>query len=111
VGEYVTVGHSAILHACTVGDECLIGMGATVLDGSVIGNQCIIGANALVTQNMEVPDGSMVLGSPARVVRPLSEAERQSLKPWAEKYVENAKYCLQHHLHLGSPLKSDTVTY
>ena len=104
VGEFVTVGHSAILHACTVGDECLIGMGATVLDGAVVGNQSIIGANALVTQGMEIPEGSMVLGSPARVVRGLSSEERRGLKPWADKYVENAKYCLEHGINLGSPL-------
>ena len=104
VGEYVTVGHSAILHACTVGDECLIGMGATVLDGAIIGNQCIIGANALVTQGMNVPDGSMVLGSPGKVVRLLSAEQRAGLKPWAEKYVENAKYCLEHEINIGRAL-------
>lgn len=104
VGEFVTVGHSAILHACAVGNECLIGMGATILDGAVVGNQCIIGANALVTQGTDIPDGSMVLGSPARVVRTLSAEERKSLKPWADKYVENSKYCLENGLNIGSPL-------
>src|SRR6478736_2235290 len=64
IGNYVTVGHSAIVHACTIGDECLIGMGATVLDGAEIGEQCLIGANALVKQGMKVPPGSLVLGSP-----------------------------------------------
>src|ERR1041385_2678710 len=79
VGNYVTVGHSAIVHACTVGDECLIGMGATILDGAVIGAQSIIGANALVTQGMEVPPGSLVLGSPAKVVRSLSPEQRAGI--------------------------------
>src|SRR6266513_3477416 len=66
VGDYVTIGHSAIVHACTVGDEVLIGMGATVLDGVMIGGQSLIGANALITQSIEIPPGSLVLGSPAR---------------------------------------------
>src|ERR1044071_9157071 len=71
IGNYVTVGHSAIVHACTVGDECLIGMGATILDGAVIGEQSIIGANALVTQFTQIPPGSLVLGSPGKVVKML----------------------------------------
>ena len=104
VGNYVTVGHAAIVHACSVGDECLVGMGATILDGAVIGAQCLIGANALVTQGARIPDGSLVLGSPARVVRALTVAERSALKGWAEKYVANAAYCLQHNLHVGAPM-------
>ncbi len=104
VGAYVTVGHSAIVHACTVGNECLIGMGATVLDGAVIGEQCIIGANALVTQGKQIPPGSMVLGSPAKVVRALSPEERASIKPWAEKYARNAAYCLQKGINVSGPL-------
>lgn len=106
IGTYVTVGHSAIVHACTVGDECLIGMGATVLDGAEIGDQCIVGANALVTQGMRVPAGSMVLGSPAKIVRTLSETERKSLKPWADKYVINSKYCLENRINIGKCLPS-----
>ena len=106
LGRYVTVGHSAIVHACTVEDECLIGMGATILDGAVIGAQSIVGANALVTQGTKVPPGSMVLGSPAKVVRALSQAERDSLKGWAEKYVKNAAYCLRHGLNVGRPLST-----
>ena len=104
IGDYVTVGHSAIIHACTIGDECLIGMGATILDGAVIGNQCIIGANALVTQNTKIPDGSMVLGSPAKVVKSLTPEQRAGLKYWAEKYVVNGAYCLKHGIHVGAPL-------
>ena len=104
VGNWVTVGHSAIVHACTVGDECLIGMGATILDGAEIGAQSIVGANALVTQNAKIPAGSMVLGSPAKVVRALTEKERASLKWWAQKYVDNAAYCLKHGINVGAIL-------
>jgi gamma-carbonic anhydrase len=100
VGNLVTVGHSAIVHACRVGDETLVGMGAVILDGAVIGKQCIIGAKALVTQGMKVPAGSMVLGMPAKVVRPLTREERAGLKWWAEKYVANAAYCLENNSRL-----------
>jgi len=91
IGNYTTIGHSAIIHACTIGDECLIGMGATILDGAVIGDHCIVGANALVTQRFVAPAGSMILGSPAKIVRPLKESELIGLRAWAEKYVEVAK--------------------
>lgn len=87
VGELVTVGHRAILHACTIGDEVLVGMGAIILDGAEIGPRCIIGAGALVTGGKKIPEGSMVLGSPARVVRALSAEEQQSIRIWAERYV------------------------
>ena len=104
IGSYVTVGHSAIVHACTVEDECLIGMGATILDGAVIGAQSIVGANALVTQRMVVPPGSLVLGSPAKVVKALSAEDRAGIRYWAEKYVVNAAYCLKHNILVGAPL-------
>lgn len=104
LGDYVTVGHSAIVHACTIGDECLIGMGAIVLDGAEIGAQCLIGARALVTQHTKIPAGSLVLGAPAKVVRALSPEERSALKYWAEKYVGNAAYCLKHNINPGAPL-------
>ncbi len=87
VGELVTVGHSAILHACTVKDEALIGMGAIVLDGVEIGERSIIGAGALVTGGTIIPPGSLVLGSPAKVVRTLSREEQSKVKDWALKYV------------------------
>jgi len=80
IGNYTTIGHSAIIHACTIGDECLIGMGATILDGAVIGDHCIVGANALVTQRFVAPAGSMILGSPAKIVRPLKESELIGLR-------------------------------
>ena len=104
IGDWVTVGHSAIVHACTVGDECLVGMGSVILDGAVIGRQSLIGANALITPGTVIPEGSLVLGSPAKVVRALNEEERGQLRLWAEKYVHNAGYCLQHGIHVGGPL-------
>ncbi len=92
VGARVTVGHLAMIHACVIGDKCLIGMHATVLDGAVIGARSIVGANALVTKGTQVPPGSLVMGSPAKVVRPLTEAEQASLPGWAEKYVKVAAH-------------------
>ena len=106
IGNWVTVGHSAIVHACTVGDECLIGMGATILDGAEIGAQSIVGANALVTQGTKIPPGSLVLGSPAKVVRELTAEQRAGLKWWAQKYVHNSAYCLAHGINVGAPLPS-----
>ena len=91
LGELVTIGHGAIVHACKVSDEVLVGMGATVLDGAVIGERSIIGANALVTMNMDIPPGSLVLGSPGRVVRQLSREEQKEVRVWAQKYVENRR--------------------
>lgn len=106
VGDYVTVGHSAIVHACTVGEECLVGMGATIMDGAVIGKQSIIGAHTLVTQGTKIPPGSMVVGAPGKVVRELTAKERSRIKYWAEKYAANAAYCLEHEINLGAPLPS-----
>jgi carbonic anhydrase/acetyltransferase-like protein (isoleucine patch superfamily) len=87
IGAWCTIGHAAIVHACTIEDECLIGMGATVLDGARIGARSIVGANALVPQRFTCPPGSMVYGSPAKVVRALTVEEQAGLKRWAEKYV------------------------
>jgi len=91
IGDYCTIGHAAILHACTVGDECLIGMGATVLDGAVVGARSIVGANSLVPQGMQIPPESMVYGSPAKVIRPLRPAELAFLRQSAEKYIAVAR--------------------
>ena len=91
VGAWCTIGHAAIIHACTIEDECLIGMGATVLDGARIGARSIVGANSLVPQRMIVPPGSMVYGSPAKVMRALTAEEQEGLRRWAEKYVPVAK--------------------
>jgi carbonic anhydrase/acetyltransferase-like protein (isoleucine patch superfamily) len=87
IGAWCTIGHSAIIHACTIGDSCLIGMGATVLDGSVIGARSLVGANSLVPQGFECPPGSLVYGSPAKVIRKLIKAEQKGLSKWARKYL------------------------
>jgi len=97
LGNYVTVGHGAIVHACTVQDEVLVGMGAILLDGVVVGEQSIIGARALVTQGTQIPPGSMVMGAPAKIVRPLTPEERADLKGWADKYVHVAAHYLKLH--------------
>ncbi|MGJ8655705.1 MAG: gamma carbonic anhydrase family protein [Akkermansiaceae bacterium] len=91
LGELVTIGHSAIIHAATVKDEVLVGMGACILDGAVIGERSIIGAQALVTGGMVIPPGSLVLGSPARVVKTLDLQAQGEIKKWAEKYVRNSR--------------------
>jgi len=97
VGELVTVGHKALLHACTIDNECLIGMGAIVMDGAEVGAQSIIGAGSLITRGTKIPPGSLVMGSPAKVVRALSTKEREGIKEWAFKYIEVAK---EHRAHL-----------
>ena len=89
VGANVTVGHNVILHSTSVGDNSLIGMGATLLNRSRIGKNCIVGANTLVTEAKEFPDGMLIVGSPARAIRPLGEAELALLKVSAEVYVAN----------------------
>lgn len=91
VGDYTTVGHGAILHACDIGNETLIGMGATVLDGAKIGNQCVIGACSLVTKNTVVPDGSVVMGVPGKVVKTMDLKQRAHIRDWAVKYLEVAQ--------------------
>lgn len=89
VGRGCTVGHQAILHGCIIGDNSLIGMGATVLTGARIGKNCLIGANALVTEGKEIPDGSMVLGAPGKIIRQLSEDEIRRNAKAAAHYVAN----------------------
>ena len=91
VGAGCTIGHRAILHGCTVGDNTLIGMGAIVLNGAKIGKNCLIGAGALVTEGKEIPDNSLVVGSPARVLRELDDAAVEKLKASAAHYVEKAR--------------------
>ena len=90
IGQDVTVGHGAILHGCTVGDRTIVGMGAILLNDCVIGEDCLIAAGALVTQKKVIPPGSLVVGSPAKVVRPLTEAELASLEESAKTYRELA---------------------
>ena len=91
IGEDCTIGHNAILHGCTVGDGSLIGMGAILLNGARIGRGCLVGAGALITEGKEFPDGSMIIGSPAKAVRTLDEAMIARLKLSAAGYVANAR--------------------
>ncbi len=90
IGEGVTVGHQVMLHGCTVGNNSLIGIGAIVLNGAKIGNNCLVGAGSLVTEGKEFPDGSMIIGSPAKAVRMLSPEQIEGLKMSAKHYVTNA---------------------
>lgn len=90
LGRGVTVGHKAMLHGCDVGDYSLIGINAVVLNGAKIGKHCLIGANTLIPEGMVIPDGSMVIGSPGRIKRELSEAQKKMLELSAEHYVQNA---------------------
>ena len=91
VGRDCTIGHKAMLHGCTIGDETLIGMGATILNGAVVGRNCLIGAGALVTEGKNIPDGSLVVGSPGKVVRPLDEVAIKGLRESARHYRDNMR--------------------
>jgi carbonic anhydrase/acetyltransferase-like protein (isoleucine patch superfamily) len=91
IGERVTVGHQVMLHGCTIGDESLIGIGAIVLNGAKIGKNCLVGAGALVTEGKEFPDGSMIIGSPARAVRELTAQQIEGLRQSAQHYIDNAR--------------------
>lgn len=91
IGKNVTVGHQAMLHGCTIGDNSLIGINAVVLNGARIGRNCLIGANSLVTENKEIPDGSLVMGSPAKVIKPLSDEQVAGLTESARTYVNRFK--------------------
>lgn len=90
LGRGVTVGHQAMLHGCVVGEYSLIGIGATILNGAKIGRNCIIGAHALITEGKEIPDGSVVMGAPGKVVKPIADGVDELLKASADHYVENA---------------------
>lgn len=91
IGAGCTIGHKAMLHGCTIGENTLIGMGATVLNGAKIGKNCLIGACALITEGKEIPDGSLVMGSPGKVVRELTEAQIAGLRASALHYQQNAR--------------------
>ncbi|NNE51407.1 MAG: gamma carbonic anhydrase family protein [Sulfitobacter sp.] len=90
IGENCTIGHKVMLHGCTIGDNTLIGMGATILNGAKIGKNCLIGAGALITEKKEIPDGSLVMGSPGKVVRTLDPPAFQMLTASAKHYADNA---------------------
>ena len=110
LGNYVTVGHAAVIHACTIDDEVLVGMSSVVLDGAVVGARSIIGAGAIVPQGMHIPPGSLVLGMPAKVVRQLAPEEQSELRQMAEKYVQVAAYYLKNmiRVQVSEPLDAST---
>jgi carbonic anhydrase/acetyltransferase-like protein (isoleucine patch superfamily) len=91
IGSNCTIGHAAIVHGCTIGDNTLIGMGATILNGARIGRNCLIGANALITEGKEIPDNSMVVGAPGKIIRQIDEEGVAALAASAERYVRNAR--------------------
>jgi carbonic anhydrase/acetyltransferase-like protein (isoleucine patch superfamily) len=91
IGDGCTIGHHAIVHGCTIGDNSLVGMGATILNGAKIGKNCLVGANALITEGKEFPDNSLIVGSPARVIRSLDDVAIAGLKLSAQKYIGNWK--------------------
>lgn len=91
IGEGVIIGHQAMIHGCTIGDNSLIGIGATILNGAKIGKNCLIGAHALITEGKDIPDNSMVIGAPGKVVKTLSESQIAMLRLNAEIYVKNAQ--------------------
>ena len=91
IGNYVTIGHAAVIHACEIGDECLVGMNATILDGAKIGKQSIIAAGTVIPTGMVVPDGSLVAGVPGEIKKQISPKKRADLKGWAVKYLEVTK--------------------
>ncbi|MBP9523280.1 MAG: gamma carbonic anhydrase family protein, partial [Ottowia sp.] len=91
IGKHVTVGHKVMLHGCTIGDESLIGIGAIVLNGARIGKNCLVGAGSLVTEGKEFPDGSMIMGTPAKVVRQLTPEQIEGLRLSAQHYIDNAR--------------------
>ena len=91
IGKYVTVGHKVVLHGCMIGDNTLVGINSVILNGARVGNNCLIGANSLITEGTVIPDGSLVMGSPARVIRQLTAQQRQRLPASAASYVENFK--------------------
>ncbi len=91
IGDGCTVGHGAIVHGCTIGDRCMVGMGAIVLTGAVIGDDCLIGAGAVVTGKMVAPSGSVLLGSPAKVIKEVTEAQKEEIRADAENYIRLAQ--------------------
>lgn len=96
IGSNVTVGHKVMLHGCTIGDNTLIGMNAVVLNGAKIGKNCIIGAHALVPERMEIPDNSLVMGAPAKVVKEITDGHKAMITLGAQHYVEHAKHFSEH---------------
>jgi carbonic anhydrase/acetyltransferase-like protein (isoleucine patch superfamily) len=91
IGKGVTIGHKVMLHGCEIGDYSLIGINSVILNGAKVGKYCVIGANSLITENMQIPDGSLVMGSPAKIIKPIPEQQQKMLEQSAQHYVDNAK--------------------
>jgi carbonic anhydrase/acetyltransferase-like protein (isoleucine patch superfamily) len=108
VGERVTIGHRAILHGCTVGDDCLIGMGAVVLSGAVIGKESIVGASALITEGKSFPPRSLIIGSPAKAVRTLDDAEVEKVRENGRVYVRLAAEAARGYAEVPAPPDSSS---
>lgn len=107
IGRHVTIGHKVMLHGCTVGDGSLIGIGAIILNGARIGQNCLVGAGSLVTEGKEFPDGSLILGTPARVVRPLTPEQIAGMRANAEHYLAHARRYRQGLVQLAPTAPSD----
>lgn len=107
IGDHVTIGHGAILHGCTVESHSLIGMGAILLNGCRVRKECIIGAGSLLTQGMEIPEGYLALGSPAKPIRPLTEEEKRSIRENGEEYIRLAKQALKEQSGIGPAIHSE----
>lgn len=95
IGKRVTIGHKAMVHGCNIGDNSLVGINAVVLNNAVIGKNCLIGANALVTEKMQIPDGSLVLGSPAKIVRPVGDDALAMMAAGAQSYIDKIDYYMK----------------
>ncbi len=105
IGDYVTVGHRALIHACEIDDEVLVGMGAIVMDGARVGARSIIAAGAVLPKGREIPPGSLVMGTPGRIVRRLDQSEQHGIRDWAEKYIRVSA----EHRGFHQTLSSDTT--
>jgi carbonic anhydrase/acetyltransferase-like protein (isoleucine patch superfamily) len=95
IGCHCSIGHGAVVHGCTIGDRTVVGMGAVILTGAVIGENCVVGAGAVVTGKMNAPDGSLILGNPATVVKPVTEAQMEEIRNDAQNYIRLAKETLK----------------
>ena len=108
IGKNTTIGHNAVVHSCTIGDDSLIGMGAIIMDKVVIGNECLIAAGSIVTQRMVIPDRSLVMGSPARVVRSVTEKELKMIHDSAKQYMKKGQELVDNNIfYLGKDLPKD----
>ena len=112
IGRNVTVGHGVILHGCTIGDRTIVGMGATIMDGATVGSDCLIGAGALISQGVTIPDGSLVMGLPGKVIRPLTNEEKAECLDSARRYLKHAHDYVEEGIFLlGSAIEKDPYRF